>query len=609
MTEREISQILLIRSVEESDTNYFTPEVQLDSLIVSGAEENDISLIQTRAQYLFQKLPDALKEIPQALHLPLKWGVIVCTGIFSLGIVFNYLGPGEKIHVLYNPVVLLILWNICVFVAFLARNFFLKEKAGRNNARPHFKTGRPGTSQASHAAPVRPGYTSSAFLWIFRKIWFFLHQQISKRKRELTRIPLLANMTYRYLELCWDMNQQVFFSRFTRFIHVLAVCLITGALSGVYMRGLFFEYNVIWKSTFIHNADDIALILNVFFGLPSQLLHGIFIDASRISNLLSPNGEPAAAWIHLFAVSAFMFVIPQRFFLMFLESRRLRALSRHMTINPDEPYYARCIGLAREMQANRLREDISVVVQDEASRLSESVALYARDRFYNDEVVPHLIEFRNSGGRITDLEHLILAQSENFKAELDGFLETAQQDFSRSVGEGVSGVIGKKLSVIKVNVGEGFRIKPEVYQQALDGTITDSITGGISLAVTAAVAATIGTLSGGFGKVLGVAVISTLLHTTGPVGFIVGALAGLLLGGSASIIAKDKITDAVKNRKFPGFSTRLLLGEAKMTRIIEEGRIQVYTLIKKQIKDTLITHTDEITNQILSNISSARNKR
>jgi hypothetical protein len=302
-------------------------------------------------------------------------------------------------------------------------------------------------------------------------------------------------------------------------------------------------------------------------------------------------------------------VIPQRFFLMFLESRRLRALSRHMTINPDEPYYARCIGLAREMQANRLREDISVVVQDEASRLSESVARYARDRFYNDEVVPHLIEFRNSGGRITDLEHLILAQSENFKAELDVFLETAQQDFSRSVGEGVSGVIGKKLSVIKVNVGEGFRIKPEVYQQALDGTVTDSITGGISLAVTAAVAATIGTLSGGFGKVLGVAVISTLLHTTGPVGFIVGALAGLLLGGSASIIAKDKITDAVKNRKFPGFSTRLLLGEAKMNRIIEEGRIQVYTLIKKQIKDTLITHTDEITNQILSNISSARNKR
>jgi hypothetical protein len=604
MPEREILEILLIRAIEESDPNYFAPEIQLDALIISGSEENDLSLIRKRAHYLFQKLPETLKQIPWTLHLPLKWAVIGCFGIFFLGIVFNYLGPGDKIHVIYNPVVLLILWNICVFAVFLLRHFYRKDKEGTKEA-----PGRPGASQIHHAAPVKPYYTSSASLRIFRKIWFSFHQQISKSKQEIKQIPLLGNMTYRYLELWWDMNHHIFFSRFTRFVHILAICLIAGALSGVYMRGLFFEYNVIWKSTFIHNAHDIALILNAIFGLPSQLLYGALIDASRIHILLSPDGEPAAQWIHLFAVSAFMFVIPERSLLMFLESWRIRSLSNNLTINTDEPYYARCVVLAREMQANRLKEDILVVVQDEASRLSESVALYARDRFYDDKVVPHLIHFRNNGGRISDLERLILEQSDSFRAELDGFLDTAQQDFSRSVVNGVSAVIGKKLSGIQVNVGKGFRIRPEAYQEALDWTVTDSMTDGISLAVTAAVAATIGTFSGGFGKVLGIAVISTLLHTTGPVGFIIGAVAGLLLGGSVSIFAKDKITDAVKNQNFPGFSTRLLLGESKMNRMIEEGRIQVYALIKKQINDKLITHTDEITDQILSNISSIRNKQ
>jgi len=132
------------------------------------------------------------------------------------------------------------------------------------------------------------------------------------------------------------------------------------------------------------------------------------------------------------------------------------------------------------------------------------------------------------------------------------------------------------------------------------------MTSSISLAVTGAVAATMGTVSGGFGKVLGVAVISTLLHTTGPVGFLIGALAGLLLGGSASVLARDKITDAVKNRSFPGFSTRMLLGESRMNRMIEEGRTRLYASIRRQIEDKLIEHKDEVTDQILSNITSPR---
>ncbi len=609
MTEREILQILLVRSIEESDRNYFAPDVQLDALIVSGTEEDDAALVQKRARYLFQKLPDTLKEIPRTLHLPRTWAVVLCAAVFFLGIACNYLGPGDRVHVIYNPVVLLILWNICIFAVFLLRHFFRKDGEGPAEAPRQAEAVQPGTEEAGHRAPAGPGYTSSASLRVFRQIWFFLHRQLSKKKGGVTDLPSRVRMSLRYMELWWEMNQHMFFSQFTRFVHVLAVCLITGALFGIYMRGLFFEYNVIWKSTFIHDAHDIALILNALFGLPSQLLHGAFIDEAGIEMLLSPGGEPAAPWIHLFAVSAFLFVVPQRLLLMFLESWRLRSLSGQLTIDPDEPYYAGCVRRARDMQAHRLRKEIAVVVQAGVSNLSGSVAVYARDKFYDENVVPQFMHFRNNGGRISDLEEHILQQSEDFKEGLDRFLDTAREDFSRSVAEGVSRVIGKKLSVMNVPVNDEIRIKPGIYREAFDGTVTKRLTGGISLAVTAAVAAAIGTLSGGFGKVLGIAVVTTLLHTTGPVGFIIGAVAGLLLGGSASILAKDKITGAVKNQSFPGFSTRLLLRESKMNRLIEEGRTQVYTLIKKQIEDKMMPHADEITDRILSQISSVREEQ
>jgi hypothetical protein len=532
---------------------------------------------------------------------------MLCIGVFVLGIGFNYLGPGDTVHIIYNPVVLLILWNVGVFAIFLIRYFFMKK--AEVHALPSPLHG-PLHETRSHDAEIRPhaleqGYTSSLYGRVLRKIWFSFHQHIAKKKQQIKKVSSSLKVTNRYRELWWAMHHQVFMSRCTRLIHLLAVALIMGALAGIYIRGLFFEYNVIWKSTFIHDPHDIALMLNIIFGLPSQLLNGDFIQVSNISSLIRLNGAPAAPWIHLFSLCAFMYVIPERFFLAFLESRRINVLTGQITVHPEEQYYARCITLAREMQANRLQKDISNVVQAEVERMSESIAVFARDRFYDDKIVPQLIQFRDNGGRIKELEDAISQQSDDFKVELESFLETVQEDFKQSLAERVSEVIGKKLSPIEVNVEQGMDIQSSTYRKALDETVTAKMTGGISMAVTAAVAATVGTLSGGFGKVLGIAVISTILHTTGPVGFIIGALAGLLLGGGASILAKDKITDVVKTQKFPAFSTQFMLRESKMNQTVEEGRVQVYTLVKTQIRDKLSLFIEEITNQIISKIAPA----
>lgn len=613
MTEREISQILLIRSVEECNPHFFTPGVLLDALRESGERDSDITLIQKRAHYLFHQLPDTLKRIPQTVLLPRKWIALLCILVFFLGIGFNYLGRSDKIHILYNPVVLLVLWNIIVFSLFLIRHFIFKKKKGSGVASHTDETSlKTGHSDESHATPIRhpkPGYSFSMPRWLLRKLWFSLHHQILKKKQEVSHISSSLKITYQYMEHWWDMNQHALLARFARSVHLLAVCLVLGALAGIYIRGLFFVYNVVWKSTFIHDPTHIALILNIIFGLPSQLLEGSLIEQSSIALLTSPDGEPAATWIHIFAVSAFIYVIPERFLLMFLESRTIKTLKNQMTIDASDPYYARYIRIAQEIHASRLQDEISTVVQGEVSKLSESIALYARDRFYDTHIVSHLKQFRNNGGCIRDLEDAIAQQSEHFTVELNSFLEEAQANFKKSLSDGVSRVIGKKLSAIELNVGNELQVKTDAYQEALDGTVTHKITGGIGLAVTAAVAATVGTISGGFGKVLGIAVISTLLHTTGPVGFLIGALAGLLLGGGASLLAKDKITNAVKNQKFPAFSTQIILRESKLNQTIERGRMQVYTAIKTEIEKKLTPHADEITNQILAKIALSINQQ
>ncbi|UCD34259.1 MAG: DUF2868 domain-containing protein [Nitrospiraceae bacterium] len=609
MTEQEISRILLVRSVEEEDPGLFSPETLLEALKVAGDAEDDYTLAAKRAGHLFSSLPPQIREIARTPSFPQRWLIILFTSVFLLGMAFNYLGPGGPIHIVYNPLVLLLFWNLAVFFFFLLRRLFAAKKIHTQRALP--EGGYPaGPAQAAEqktppSAPARRSRPFSPLSWLFRRLWFSWHQRMAEKKQDAKDLASFLNITSRYGEHWWRVHQCRVTARALCIVHLLAIALVLGALSGVYLRGLFSEYNVVWKSTFIHDPQSIALMLNIIFGLPSRMLSGSFIDAQAIAGLKAAGGEPAARWIHIFAACIFLYVIPPRLFLASLESRRVREESRNIPIGLGDPYYTHNIALAREMRANRLQEEISGVIQREISALAGSIATYVRSSFYNRYVVPRLTEFRQSGGCIRDLEEGIARESEAFRDELAHFADSAQEDFNKAVSKGISRIVGKKLSSLDVMVEGALQVKPDAYKSVLDKAVTQDMTKAVGIAVTAATAATMGTISGGFGKALGIAVVSTLLHTTGPVGFVIGALAGLLLGGSASIMAQDRITDVVRNRSFPAFSTRLMLGESRLNQTIEAGRIQVFTLIKAEVEEELSPHISMITGQVLAKIAQA----
>lgn len=610
MTEQELSQVLLVRSVEEQEPGLFSPEILLEALRVAGDAEDDQSLAAKRSGYLFSSLPQQIREIARRPSIPRKWTTVLFIAVFFLGLAFNYLGPAGPVHIVYNPLVLLLIWNLAVFLFFLLRRLF----AGKNRPPvPALLVGPPDAARAAEqsdvqAVPVRRSFPFSPLSWLVRKLWFSLHQRMAKRKQDAKSISSYFKIASSYGEHWWDSHHGLVVARAVRIVHLLAIVLVTGALAGVYLRGLFSEYNVVWKSTFIHDPEAIALVLNSILGLPSRLVTGSFIDVQAAAALKSPGGVPAARWIHIFAVSIFLYVVPLRLVLAFLESRRIRKLSRNISVGLAEPYYTHSIALAREMRANRLQEEISGMIRREVSALAGSIATYARDNFYDRLIVPRLKEFRQNGGRIRDLEEGITRESEAFRDELARYADSAQEDFKRAVSKGGSRIVGRTLLSLDITVGGDLQVKPDAYTSTLDNAVTRDMTKAISIAVTAATAATVGTISGGFGKALGIAVVSTLLHTTGPVGFVIGALAGLLLGGSASIMARDRITDTVRNRSFPGFSTRLMIGESKLNQTIDKGRIQVFTFIKAEVEEKLSPHVSTITGQVLANIAKALSK-
>ena len=89
-------------------------------------------------------------------------------------------------------------------------------------------------------------------------------------------------------------------------LHLGALFLATGAVAGMYFQGLFQGYQAIWSSTFITGEPSVIAFVHFLFG-PSLLVSDLLglglageIDPAR---LLSPQGDKAAAWIHLFAIT------------------------------------------------------------------------------------------------------------------------------------------------------------------------------------------------------------------------------------------------------------------------------------------------------------------
>ena len=134
--------------------------------------------------------------------------------------------------------------------------------------------------------------------------------------------------------------------------------------------------------------------------------------------------------------------------------------------------------------------------------------------------------------------------------------------------------------------------------------ISQQFTSAIGLSVGTSIALAMASVSGGLGKYLGVAIVATLLHTTGPVGFLIGLIAGVVVAAGAWWLGKEKIADAVETIHLPALVIRTALWESRFQRLADDGRKKCEDSVRGEVDQRLKPLQPRITAEILSRVHS-----
>jgi len=135
-------------------------------------------------------------------------------------------------------------------------------------------------------------------------------------------------------------------ARAGRVLHLSAALFAAGALIGLYVSALAFEYRVGWESTYLQ-APAVHAILSALLGPAARLLGMPFPGVDAIAAMRVTGGQggtDAGPWIHLYAVTVGLLVIAPRLLLAVWSAWRERALAAAMPLELNAPYFRRLLG-------------------------------------------------------------------------------------------------------------------------------------------------------------------------------------------------------------------------------------------------------------------------
>ena len=207
--------------------------------------------------------PSALTSVFRGKAWPSWVSWLVIFAAFLLGIGSDSLGSASHtVNILAPPLLLLMLWNLAVYVLIAANSLFKSR---------HFKLPK-------------------------------LHQ-----------------------------TEAIALARGTTVMHWAAAALALGALLAMYWRGLVFDYQAMWQSTFLSASSAHQLVQTIL--TPAAWLSSLFggpafPDLQTFEQLRAPasQGENAARWIHWYAVTVFWVVLLPRCLLALWSNRKAKQL-------------------------------------------------------------------------------------------------------------------------------------------------------------------------------------------------------------------------------------------------------------------------------------------
>jgi hypothetical protein len=543
MNEPEIRSIALVRAVEETQPDLIPATLLVEAQLVAADRADGPAWIARRARYLAEGVLARLRPLGMEASLGLGLLGWIVPLAFVLGLSANYLDPTPKIHVLLNPIFLLVLWNLGVYAvpALLAL---------RSPARPQRVAGG---AQAGVLARL-------------------LQRLLATRLVALGAASGSAALRHSFVSSWLGMMRPVFGPAVRVALHVGAIGMALGAVAGMYLRGLFFEYEVVWRSTFIDDPTTVAQLLRLLLGPATLLLGQPWISPADAVEMMSEAGSPAARWIHAFSATVLVAVLIPRAFLAALGVRTLRRALRGAQPDLSDPYYVELVRKASLLDAKAVRESIHHDVRKMCEVFSDDVASFVSSTLYDARIAPAIDAFRASGGKLADLEARMHGECERFQPELEAEILRQQRALEAHIAEQVAWRLGE--------VGPGDAIDGSGVLQAVgsasdaaSSTLGDRVGAGMATSVAAIVSTAVGVIaggvSGGFGHSLGTAILVGLVHS-GPLAWILGAIGGAALAGAGFYLGRDALRDGVKRVPLPRVVTRSSLW--RLDRVKRTGR-------------------------------------
>lgn len=324
VNETAARDVLLVRAVEGADRERTlitdadrqhaaraAAELTRWSASERGEAASAARFVEKRAELLVGKLAERERRLTQAARA-MKWrpwiGWLLPLAAVLFGAFFQQLGDWQRINVLAFPLLTIVLWNLAVYAALAVR--WITGLAGGPRAPTGLRRLVAGTAQ--RGARRLSGPAGAAFA-TFVGDW------------TRASAPLLL-------------------ARAGRVLHLAAALLAVGAIAGLYVRGLVFEFRAGWESTFLEPAQVHAL-LAFLLGPAASALAMPFPSVADVAAIRWPDspGESAARWIHWYALTVAVLVIAPRLALALLARWRERHYMRRFPVALEDPYFRRLL--------------------------------------------------------------------------------------------------------------------------------------------------------------------------------------------------------------------------------------------------------------------------
>lgn len=321
LDERSAQEVILVQAAETTDSGgrwlshgarRQATETYPTSL--SGAPvEDEAAALAARARALMGPLVEALPDVERWQRwsrLPdwLPWPVALL-GLVA-GAVTQGLGSDRYISILAVPLMALVVWNVAVLVL----------------------------APVLRRLPWKRSTSWAERLWgAWRERAARRLRKSAARRRDEADGPSPADMFRTFADAWGTAQRPLALARLRRLLHLGSLSLVIGAVLGMYGRGLVREYRVAWESTFL-SGEQVDALLSVVLAPAARLLGR---DVPSVATYPWPETFDAAPFIHLWAVTAVLFVVLPRLVLFGWHTWRLRRLQSRLSVELPETYRRR----------------------------------------------------------------------------------------------------------------------------------------------------------------------------------------------------------------------------------------------------------------------------